>query len=428
MAVIATDNFNRANGSPGASWSLVSGTLFTIDSDLALFSQGVICLAKWAADAFPDDQYAQVVLVNPHNSTGLDGIGSGVALRLSGSPVNGYVIVAGSGGGTIRSIVSGTSSILTTWTAAGSDNDLLYAEIVGTVITVKRAGTTVKTYDTAGDASPIASGSAGLAHWPTPSNPLKVDDFEAGSVSGSAATGAIAITSVGASLAASGALGLTGAVAATSPAAGLSASGAVTVTASATLRAPAAGLSAAGGLAITAASTLTSQAATLATAGTLAITGTSAPAAQPATISASGALALTATAAVAAAPASLSASSLVTGGMVAAGARMSATATMAITGQVAVSPPSPSLSSRGALAITGTVSVTVPVATMRARGFNGEAPEAVYVANATTRQARVQIEAARRPAVGQERAFAAHLANETASRGRVEQETVMRAS
>jgi hypothetical protein len=40
----------------------------------------------------------------------------------------------------------------------------------------------------------------------------------------------------------------------------------------------------------------------------------------------------------------------------------------------------------------------------------------------------VQIEAARRPAVGQERAFAAHLANETASRGHVEQETVMRAS
>jgi hypothetical protein len=49
-------------------------------------------------------------------------------------------------------------------------------------LTVKRAGVTVKTYDTAGDASPIASGSAGLAHWPTPSNPLKVDDFEAGNL------------------------------------------------------------------------------------------------------------------------------------------------------------------------------------------------------------------------------------------------------
>jgi hypothetical protein len=180
VGVIATDNFNRANGAPGSNWALVSGTLFSIDSNVALFSQGVICLAKWAANSFGADQYAQVVLVNPHNSTGLDGIGSGVALRLSGAPTNGYVIVAGSGGGTIRSIVSGTSSILTTWTAAGSDNDLLYAEIIGTVLTVKRAGVTVKTYDTAGDASPIASGSAGLAHWPTPSNPLKVDDFEAG--------------------------------------------------------------------------------------------------------------------------------------------------------------------------------------------------------------------------------------------------------
>jgi hypothetical protein len=183
VGLVVTDNFNRANGAPGANWALVSGTLFSIDSNVALFSQGAICLAKWAADAFNDDQYAQTVLINPHNSTGLDGIGSGLALRLSGSPTNGYVIVAGSGGGTIRVVVAGTSSLLTTWTAAGSDNDLLYAEIVGTVLTVKRAGVTVKTYDTAGDASPIASGSAGLAHWPTPSNPLKVDAFEAGNLS-----------------------------------------------------------------------------------------------------------------------------------------------------------------------------------------------------------------------------------------------------
>jgi len=46
-----------------------------------------------------------------------------------------------------------------------NDGDVIYAQIVGTVVTIKKNGATVLTHDTAGDSLPFSSGAPGQGHW-----------------------------------------------------------------------------------------------------------------------------------------------------------------------------------------------------------------------------------------------------------------------
>ncbi len=180
MAVLATDDFNRANGGLGANWTNLRTNVFRIVSN-QVESTDILedAVAIWNTITWPADQYAQAAIKNL--SGGVSGEGMGVSLRMSGpvDSITGYrVIVADSGAGNvaIERFASGAFSPITTRTTTWVSGDILKAQIEGTTIKVFQNGAQLGADIT--DAN-VATGSAGLSY----SSALltsDLDDFEGG--------------------------------------------------------------------------------------------------------------------------------------------------------------------------------------------------------------------------------------------------------
>ena len=183
-ALPATDTFTGTDGTAlttySANWSLNSGN-FVINTNSVAPNQALIeGGARWNADTFASDQYAQgkIVAVSTSGQT------IGVAVRASTSGTASYYgfYNDGSGGGKtfLFKMVSGT------WTQLGAigtglaANDVIRLEISGTTLTPKVNGVT-KSPPGAQTDSALSSGAAGLSGY-SASTSNRLDDWEGGSL------------------------------------------------------------------------------------------------------------------------------------------------------------------------------------------------------------------------------------------------------
>jgi hypothetical protein len=166
MAVLATDDFTRANSSDlGTSWDTVPSELAwqlvsnqakspSIDNDGAESYNGVV---------WPDNQWSQgTAAVSATVWSAGDGVG--LALRCSVSVKSYYRLVVNTNGSNnveYGKKVNGTHSTLVTRTAAFANGNTLYFEVQGTSLLAKIGGVAVGTPVTD---SALSTGRVGLAY------------------------------------------------------------------------------------------------------------------------------------------------------------------------------------------------------------------------------------------------------------------------
>lgn len=182
MAVLASDNFNRAdNADLGASWDVLTGNnAFSIVANaVSPANVGDDSAESNNSVTWPNDQYSQVVLITSGYSGGAnDGVGVGVALRCATGARTFYRIVAAgaiSNGTELAKFVAGSYTSLGNSSQAWVTTNILYGEAVGTTIKVKRNGTDIISVTD----SAITSGRPGLSH-SGPSAAAVLDDWEGG--------------------------------------------------------------------------------------------------------------------------------------------------------------------------------------------------------------------------------------------------------
>jgi len=185
MAVIATDDFNRANGAIGANWSDVDST-FLVSSNTAIpNSYASDAVVRYSAATWPNDQYCLAAI---RASGGGIGTGIGLVLRCSTSVQTYYRFVVDVTGVDIGRVVTGAFTPITTrattWGIVTA-SDILKCEIQGTTIRVYKNGVQLGADIT--DAN-IASGQPGLGYSSTGSDSF-LDNWEGGDFS-TPATGA----------------------------------------------------------------------------------------------------------------------------------------------------------------------------------------------------------------------------------------------
>lgn len=151
MSTLATDNFNRADGGLGASWTTFAGVAPAISSNQCIASGTSKGLAYYNGVTWPANQWSQVIV---NSSGGNDG---GPKVRASGTDCY-YVQQFG---GTLEVQRYNNNAPVTIATVGGSllsAGGTLYLEAVGNALVVKVNGTTViSTTD-----NTIASGNAGV--------------------------------------------------------------------------------------------------------------------------------------------------------------------------------------------------------------------------------------------------------------------------
>lgn len=181
MAVLATDNFNRANNADlGVNWDVQNGSgenawkiLNNAAEPSTLASN---CGESYNAVTWPDDQYSQVKC----SVTGASaGTGPGPSLRCS-TIARTYYIIQVSEHATqaisVRKRIAGAATSLGTINTVWVDGDVLKAEIQGSTIKIYQNGTQIGSDITD---SAIASGRAGIAY-DNISTTASVDDWEGG--------------------------------------------------------------------------------------------------------------------------------------------------------------------------------------------------------------------------------------------------------
>jgi len=136
-----TDNFNRADGGPGAGWTNQSGGVWEIVSnEVRPTDDFATCLLVRTESSFPNDQYAQIRL--KYSSAAADKPLNQIACRVDGSG-NGYQVQLDSTGLTLFRAAGGT--YLTDTPVSGLTADTFYP------VKIEAIGTTIKVYmDTGG--------------------------------------------------------------------------------------------------------------------------------------------------------------------------------------------------------------------------------------------------------------------------------------
>lgn len=194
---LANDTFNRADTggtqveqlgtAPPVTWvSQYATKFFKIVSNTARS----IDLANDAAErvsgiAFPANQYVEVVFGNISVS-GLE-VGYGPALRMdtSGTVATYYRLICSTSGWTLARFNAGVRTQIGTGATVFANGDRVRISIVGTSTAIFKmwqngvefgAGTT--------DATPLASGSAGIAYSSSAGSTISIDSFEAGATGG----------------------------------------------------------------------------------------------------------------------------------------------------------------------------------------------------------------------------------------------------
>jgi hypothetical protein len=178
VSVIATDDFNRANGTGlGANWTAVVDN-YDISSNRAVPSPtSSDAVVRYSGATWPNDQYSQAKCYTTNTTAG--GAGIGVCARCSASATTLYRLVADHGSSSnweIGDFIAGSYNFIANRTQAWTDGDTIRLEAQGTSLTIKLNGTAVGAAITS---SAIASGQAGLAYSSIASAPAS-DDFEGG--------------------------------------------------------------------------------------------------------------------------------------------------------------------------------------------------------------------------------------------------------
>lgn len=188
MSILATDNFNRADGGLGANWTTVTGegSPAIVSNVVQTGATGTDSLAYYNAATWPNDQYSAVKLVTAATAF----CGNGPVVRAAAGADTYYQLegnFAGSGpaaGLRLLKRVAGTGTQLVQNSYAWSAGDTARLEIIGTTLTGYINGVS---RITATDAA-LASGNAGLIVYVDSGLTLlaKIDDFEGGDFGGGA--------------------------------------------------------------------------------------------------------------------------------------------------------------------------------------------------------------------------------------------------
>jgi hypothetical protein len=171
------DDFNRADGSPGANWVQVSGTWTIVSNQLSSGSAGGIVILRAATAMATNDHYAQITIA------ATAAVSHGVWCRGNSNITSGYLWRNDGTSWNLFSVVGGSFVSIGSFTAAAVAGDVAKVQAQGSTIKgfvngVQRVSVT----DTA-----VATGtSVGLRAEST--NALRFDDFTGADVSASGAT------------------------------------------------------------------------------------------------------------------------------------------------------------------------------------------------------------------------------------------------
>lgn len=173
MTVLATDNFDRANGADlGALWDVVPSTIpllaFAILSNTAQ-APGDPCAEMYNGVVWPADQYSQIEIITQTV------VGDRIGCCVRASSGNLYLGGSNTSNVGMEKIVANSFSDIGSTGAAAALNDTLRLEAQGTAIRVYKNGVLhISTTD-----SSHATGSAGVFGSAGDINP-QLDDWEGG--------------------------------------------------------------------------------------------------------------------------------------------------------------------------------------------------------------------------------------------------------
>lgn len=173
MAVLFTDDYNRANGAIGANYTELKAQTFSIVSNAVPCTFGSDAAAFVSAVSWPADQYAQIAISAIAGAS--SDSGAGLMLRCDGTDQNYYRIVINTTQISIGRFLAGSFSEFTTRSATWTSGDVLKAQIVGTTMKIFRNGAQLGADITNSD---LAAGSAGIAF--SSGADGTIDDFEGG--------------------------------------------------------------------------------------------------------------------------------------------------------------------------------------------------------------------------------------------------------
>lgn len=170
-SVVATDDFNRADGGLGANWTIQTGANMAISGNLVTTTTtSTDQLAFWNADAFNNNQYSKWK-AQVSGGSGLPGVT--VRASATGGSLNAYF--ANSAG--IHKFVAGVYTQLLSDSLTLADGDTLELRVSGTTLERYHNGV----LDGSVTDSSLSSGSAGILQYTTGSA-VKSDDWEGGNL------------------------------------------------------------------------------------------------------------------------------------------------------------------------------------------------------------------------------------------------------
>ena len=187
MAVLATDDFNRANTTGpdlGANWTNV-GAPFFADNGYQIVSNtaqpttfGSDKLEYYSGASFPANQYSQAK-VTVTGTTGGTGLGVSVRSSSAGTCYRVVVSKAVANNVVVGRVIAGVFATIDAFTATWVDGDVLKLEAQGTRLRVFQNGVQldIDFFDTN-----IASGQPGIAYSST-TTAGSLDDWEGGTLS-----------------------------------------------------------------------------------------------------------------------------------------------------------------------------------------------------------------------------------------------------
>lgn len=178
-STVATDNFNRADGALGASWTTAYNGGFLVYSNAARSngSNNDAC-AFYSAATFADNQYAKATVVAAPTA---HYYALGVATRASGTTNYLYIGLRDNNERYLARCNNGTATALQHYTGAGiAVNDIMQLDSDGSLHSPFLNGVADTSLGTSTD-STYASGSPGL-HCYNGSIDARMDDWEGGNI------------------------------------------------------------------------------------------------------------------------------------------------------------------------------------------------------------------------------------------------------
>jgi len=164
QAASVSDEFNRADGGLGGNWTFVaSGTSAAcqiVSNRIRTQASADVCFEVWTANTFANDQWAQIGIVD---FTAPDSVQVGLILRAAEPPTDTwYRIAARHNAADSTKIFRYNAGVTTTVSTENAvtwiSGDVLYAQMLGTEIIVKRNGGAILTTTDAN----LAAGRIGL--------------------------------------------------------------------------------------------------------------------------------------------------------------------------------------------------------------------------------------------------------------------------